>query len=88
VLNSRITDSGQITGVGRRRMQDLVITLKSGALPASLTLPRGADVGPSLGADSIRAGVTASIGGLALVVLFMLVLLQADRASTRCLRSW
>ena len=72
-LNSRITDSGQITGVGQTEMQDLIITLRSGALPASLTYLYEGTVGPSLGADSIRAGVTASIGGLVLVVLFMLV---------------
>jgi preprotein translocase subunit SecD len=50
-----------------------VITLKSGALPASLTYLEERTVGPSLGADSIRAGVTAAVGGLALVMLFMLV---------------
>ena len=72
VLNSRITDSGQITGVGQDEMADLVITLKSGALPASLSYLEERTVGPSLGEDSIRAGVLASIGGLILVVLFML----------------
>jgi preprotein translocase subunit SecD len=71
-IQARITDSGQITGIGRDEMQDLVITLKSGALPASLTYLEERTVGPSLGADSIRAGVTASIGGLAFVAFFML----------------
>jgi preprotein translocase subunit SecD len=47
--------------------------LRSGALPASLTYLERREVGPSLGADSIRAGVTASLTGLALVTLFMLV---------------
>jgi len=72
VLNSRITDSGQITGVGQEEMADLVITLKSGALPASLSYLEERTVGPSLGQDSINAGVWASIGGLAMVVVFML----------------
>ncbi|MGH9348462.1 MAG: protein translocase subunit SecD [Vicinamibacterales bacterium] len=71
-IQARITDSGQITGITREEMQDLVITLKSGALPAALTYLEERTVGPSLGADSIRAGVTAASGGLALVVLFML----------------
>ena len=53
-------------------MLDLIITLKSGALPASLVYLEERTVGPTLGQDSIRAGVTASLGGLALVVLFML----------------
>jgi preprotein translocase subunit SecD len=71
-INGRITDNGQIMGITREEMQDLVITLKSGALPATLTYLEERTVGPSLGAESIRAGVTASIGGLLLVVLFML----------------
>jgi preprotein translocase subunit SecD len=53
-------------------MQNLVITLKSGALPASLTYLEERTVGPSLGRESIQAGVLASIGGLLLVTLFML----------------
>jgi preprotein translocase subunit SecD len=53
-------------------MLDQVITLKSGALPASMEYLEERTVGPTLGQDSIRAGVTAAIGGLLLVVLFML----------------
>jgi preprotein translocase subunit SecD len=71
-IQSRILDNGQITGITRDEMADLVITLKSGALPASLNYLEERTVGPSLGADSIRAGVTAAIGGLLLVMLFML----------------
>ena len=47
--------------------------LRSGALPAGLTYLEERTVGPTLGADSIRAGVIASLGGLALVAVFMLV---------------
>jgi preprotein translocase subunit SecD len=71
-IQARITDNGQITGISREEMQDLVITLKSGALPAALTYLEERTVGPSLGADSIRAGISAAIGGLVLVVLFLL----------------
>ena len=72
-LRDRITDRGQITGITREEMQDLIITLKSGALPATLTYLEERTVGASLGQDSIRAGIWASVGGLALVVLFMIV---------------
>jgi preprotein translocase subunit SecD len=72
-IQDRISDQGQINGISREESQDLVITLKSGALPASLTYEEERTVGPSLGADSIRAGVLASLGGLAMVVLFMLL---------------
>jgi preprotein translocase subunit SecD len=36
-IQDRIVDNGQINGITREEMQNLVITLKSGALPASLT---------------------------------------------------
>jgi preprotein translocase subunit SecD len=71
-IQSRITDQGQITGINRDEMIDTVITLKSGALPASMEYLEERTVGPSLGEDSIRAGVTAAVGGLLLVVIFML----------------
>ena len=71
-IQGRITDSGQITGITREEMLDQVITLKSGALPASMDYLEERMVGPSLGQDSIRAGVMASLAGLALVVVFMI----------------
>ena len=72
-IESRITDEGRITGsFTTQEAQDLSLVLRSGALPASLTYLEERTVGPSLGRDSIRAGVTAAIGGLLLVMLFML----------------
>ncbi len=71
-IQGRIADSGQITGVTQQEAEDLQITLKSGALPAGLTYLEERTVGPQLGADSIRAGVIASIAGLTTVALFML----------------
>ena len=71
-IQSRITDEGQITGsFTQQEAQDLSLVLRSGALPAPLDYLEERTVGPSLGRDSIEAGVTASIGGLSLVVLFM-----------------
>jgi preprotein translocase subunit SecD len=71
-IQDRIVDNGQINGITREEMQNLVITLKSGALPASLTYLEEQTIGPSLGEDSIRSGVTASLVGLGLIVVFML----------------
>ncbi len=72
-INSRITDSGQITGnFTKRAAEDLALVLRSGALPARVVYIEERTVGPSLGADSIRQGVTASVVGLIFVVLFML----------------
>jgi preprotein translocase subunit SecD len=73
-IQSRISDSGQITGnYDQQTAQELALVLRSGALPASLDYLEERTVGPTLGADSVRAGVTAGVGGLLLVVLFMLV---------------
>jgi preprotein translocase subunit SecD len=73
-INGRITDSGQIAGgFTQQEAADLSLILRSGALPASMSYLEERVVGPTLGADSIRAGVTASLAGLALVVVFMLV---------------
>src|SRR3712207_37948 len=71
-IRSQISDSGQISGnFTKQSAQDLALTLRSGALPAKLVYLEERTVGPSLGQDSIRSGVTASLVGLALVVLFM-----------------
>jgi preprotein translocase subunit SecD len=72
-IKSQIFDSGQITGrFTQQSAEDLALTLRSGALPASIEYLEERTVGPSLGQDSIRAGVRASLVGLALVVFFML----------------
>ena len=73
-IRSQIFDSGQITGrFTQQSAEDLALTLRSGALPAPIEYLEERTVGPSLGADSIRAGVRASLVGLALVVVFMLI---------------
>jgi preprotein translocase subunit SecD len=75
VIEERIPGGDvRITGsFTQQEVSDIVLLLKSGALPASLTYMEERSVGPTLGADSIRAGVLASLGGLALVTLFILV---------------
>src|SRR6185312_38033 len=73
-IKSQIFDSGEISGrFTKESAEDLALTLRSGALPAPIEYLEERTVGPSLGDDSIRAGVRASLVGLALVVLFMLV---------------
>jgi len=52
---------------------DLALLLRAGALPAPLTVLEERTVGPDLGADSIHAGALASIVGIGLVVVFMVV---------------
>jgi preprotein translocase subunit SecD len=72
-INSRIDNEGIIENMGtNQEAADLALVLRSGALPATLTYLEERTVGPSLGQDSIRAGVIASVGGLTLVMVFML----------------
>ena len=66
--------SGQISGnFTTQETADLSIVLRSGALPAKLTIVEERTVGPSLGSDSIRAGLIASGIGLVLVLAFAVV---------------
>jgi len=73
-IQGRIDDSGEITGnFSQESAHDLALTLRAGALPASIKYLEERTVGPSLGADSIRHGVQASVLSLVVVMLFMLV---------------
>jgi protein-export membrane protein SecD len=66
--------SAQISGnFSLEETQKLSVVLKSGALPAKLDVIEQQIVGPSLGADSIRAGLLASLVGLIAVMIFMLL---------------
>jgi preprotein translocase subunit SecD len=73
VINSRIDSEGVIEGTfTQQQAADLALVLRSGSLPASLTTLEERTVGPSLGRDSIRQGVMATIiGFIALVVVII-----------------
>ena len=72
VIQSRIDDSGRIDGnFSQESAHDLALILRAGALPASIKYLEERTVGPSLGADSIRHGVQASILSLLVVMVFM-----------------
>ncbi len=53
--------------------RNLAIMLRAGALPVNVSILENRSVGPSLGADSIKAGMYAGLVGLAAVFLFMIV---------------
>lgn len=73
VIREPITaGSGQISGnFTVEEAQDLALLLRAGALPAPLMVLEERTVGPGLGADSIKAGATACLVGLVLVIVFM-----------------
>src|SRR3984957_11281664 len=72
-IQQAIRDQGRITGLGKEKAENLSLMLRTGALPASIHYLQESVVGPSLGADSIRRGVLASIVGMLAVMIFMLV---------------
>ena len=72
-IEAGIRDQGRITGLGKDKAENLSLMLRTGALPASIHYLQESTVGPSLGADSIRKGVMASVVGMMAVMIFMLI---------------
>jgi preprotein translocase subunit SecD len=82
VIKGKIEDSGEIEGnFSQGTAQDLALVLRAGALPASIKYLEERTVGPSLGADSIRHGVQASVLSLLVVMIFMLVYYRMSGAN-------
>jgi len=75
VINERIGGgAGQISGnYTVSEAKDLAIALRSGALLAPIFLMEKRSVGPSLGADSIKASMVALVGGFIMVIIFMII---------------
>jgi preprotein translocase subunit SecD len=74
VIQSGIRDTGEITGsFSPDEVMMLSKLLRTGALPASLNYIEASTVGATLGADSIREGVTAAVAGVLVVWIFMLI---------------
>jgi len=74
VIKQPIRDSGLIEGgFSQNEVVELSKLLRTGALPASLNYIEASTVGATLGADSIREGVTAAVVGIVVVMAFMLV---------------
>jgi len=73
-INEPITSgNGMISGnFSFQEATDLALLLRSGALPTPLVIVEERTVGPDLGEDSIKSGITSLIVGFILVILFML----------------
>jgi preprotein translocase subunit SecD len=78
-IKEAIRDTGEISGgrMSQQQAKDLSMILRSGALPAGIKYLEERTVGPSLGTDSIRAGVRAAVVGMMAVLIFMLVYYRA-----------
>jgi len=84
-IQSQITSNGQITlGSGRSQQDQLneanqiALVLRSGALPAPVTIAAESTVGATLGPELVTEGTRAAIIGLAAVLLFMIVYYRAS----------
>ena len=74
-IRTKITDGGTlIEGFANMdEAKDIAIVLRAGSLPAPVKIIEERIVGPSLGADSVKAGTYSVLLGLALVLVFLLV---------------
>jgi len=71
-IQDRISDRGIIRGrFSIAEVRDLIVTLKSGALPASIKILENRTIGPSLGADSIHRGLIAILASFLITLVFM-----------------
>ncbi len=74
VINSKLGSDNRITGrFTTQEADELSKILKAGALPATLRYLQELTVGASLGRDSIRDGVRASIAAMSFITIFMLI---------------
>ncbi|MBQ3933678.1 MAG: protein translocase subunit SecD, partial [Elusimicrobiaceae bacterium] len=77
-IQSRISAQGQITGQFKmEEARQLAIVLRAGALPAPVSIIEKRVIGPGLGEDSIKSGLTASAIGFIFIVLFMTIYYRA-----------
>ncbi len=73
-IRDQLSNRFQISGLANgNEARDLALLLRAGALRAPIEIIEERTVGPSLGADNIKAGVTAALVGFVAVALFMIV---------------
>jgi preprotein translocase subunit SecD len=72
-IQQGIHDSVQLTGFGEEEANNIALTLRTAALPVSLQVVNQQSIGASMGADTIRQGLRALLGGLIVVLVFMLL---------------
>lgn len=78
VINSALGKDFQITGLSdQQEASKLSILLRSGALPTTIFAVEEKTIGPSMGAENIRAGVLSLMVGMAIVLSLMLVYYRA-----------
>ncbi|MDR1866824.1 MAG: protein translocase subunit SecD [Treponema sp.] len=71
-IQAAIRESVRLTGFGAEEAENIALTLRTAALPVELDVITQQSIGASMGSDTIRQGLYALIGGLLIVMLFML----------------
>ncbi|MHC6201835.1 protein translocase subunit SecD [Breznakiellaceae bacterium SP9] len=72
-IQAAIREAVRLTGFGLDEANNIALTLKTAALPVELEVVNQQSIGPSMGADTIMQGLYALIGGIIVVLIFMLV---------------
>jgi preprotein translocase subunit SecD len=73
-IQTAIRDAVRLTGFGMDEANNIALTLRTAALPVELEVLNQQSIGASLGEDTIRQGLYALLGGIVVVLVFMLVL--------------
>ena len=77
-IQAQLGKQFRITGLdGQRESSELALLLRAGALAAPMYIVEERTIGPSLGADNIELGVKSVSLGLALVLMFMVIIYKA-----------
>jgi len=69
-----IQNQGSPGGLPQEEAEELEVVLKTGALPVNMEVLSVSSIGPTLGADSLRSGLLASLVGFGLVLVFLVVI--------------
>jgi len=72
-ISSAIRDRGSISGFSNDEAENIALVLRTAALPVELEVASQQSIGASMGEDTIRQGLYALLGGVAAVLVFMLV---------------
>jgi preprotein translocase subunit SecD len=72
-IQSAIRDAVRLTGFGMDEANNIALTLRTAALPVELEVSNQQSIGASMGEDTIRQGLYALLGGIVVVLVFMLV---------------
>jgi len=72
-ITSGIRERGQITGFGSEEADNIALVLRTAALPVELEVASQQSIGASMGEDTIRQGLYALLGGISMVLVFLLI---------------